>query len=53
MQIDRTDLSILRAIEWGGIISHNTALRKLKLEDAEIQRRLKRCWATSGSGVAP
>jgi DNA-binding Lrp family transcriptional regulator len=42
MQIDRTDLSILRAIEWGGIISHNTALRKLKLDDAEISRRLKR-----------
>ena len=42
MQIDRTDLNILRAIEWGGIVSHNTALRKLKLEDAEIRRRLKR-----------
>jgi DNA-binding Lrp family transcriptional regulator len=42
MQIDRTDLSILRATEWGGILSHNTALRKLKLADAEVGRRLKR-----------
>ena len=26
----------------GGILSHNTALRKLKLDDAEVGRRLKR-----------
>jgi len=42
MQIDQTDLNLLRAIEWGGILACNSAVKDLKLQNEDVQRRLKR-----------
>jgi DNA-binding Lrp family transcriptional regulator len=42
MRIDRTDLSLLRAIEWGGILAYNSAVRKLGLSHDEVRQRLDR-----------
>ena len=42
MRIDEVDLKLLRAIEWGGILAYNSAVKELKLDDGEIRRRLER-----------
>jgi DNA-binding Lrp family transcriptional regulator len=42
MRIDQTDLALIRAIEWGGILAHNSAVRRLGLSDTEVRQRLAR-----------
>jgi DNA-binding Lrp family transcriptional regulator len=42
MRIDPTDLKLLRAIEWGGIIACNSAVKELKLDETDVRERLER-----------
>lgn len=42
MRIDETDLALIRAVERGGLLACNSAVRRLGLADGEVKRRLDR-----------